>query len=250
MSVARRVLSRSRRILNNLLPPKDSVYFNGFYVSASSTRYERESIQQWYNSIKPDDIVVDVGANHGYYTLFAAKKLNNYGKVFAFEPLPSNVHELYLNIAANDFHNVTVIPAGLSDQVTVERLYVSSRSTTLSHLAGSLSLGSNPGRGRPQTYPDVALTITIDSFFQAYGAVPNAIKIDVDGDELRVIRGGRETLKGSGTKLMLENHYLQGTPGHQEQVLELLSELDFKVDSITSKPDESRHEFVIGEFSK
>ena len=64
--------------------------------------------------LKSDMVFVDVGANLGEYTLFAAKRLLK-GKVMAFEPLPSMRRILHENITMNGFRNIEVYDFGLSD---------------------------------------------------------------------------------------------------------------------------------------
>lgn len=66
--------------------------------------------------LSPRDIVVDVGANVGYFTLLAASRVGAQGKVHAFEPIPSNQGEIRRNIELNGLSNVDVHPEALSDR--------------------------------------------------------------------------------------------------------------------------------------
>ena len=130
--------------------------------------------------------------------------------MIAFEPYSPNVERIYKNIAANRFRCITIVYAGLSDHIGVELLYLSPKSDSLTHYAGTPD-------GHPDTSPTVSWTLTIDSYFGALGVQPDVIKIDVDGDELRVLHGGENVLKGSGARIFLENHYT--SQNAQEKVL-------------------------------
>ncbi|MEH6518443.1 MAG: FkbM family methyltransferase [Halioglobus sp.] len=76
--------------------------------------------------LKPGDVVVDVGANLGYFSIIAGALIGGAGRVFAFEPDPDNYALVLANIALNDFGDrVAAEPAGLSDQDQDGRLYLS-----------------------------------------------------------------------------------------------------------------------------
>ena len=73
-----------------------------------------------YLPIEDNDIVVDIGANNGVFTLFAASITRN--AVFAFEPSPQNLAVLRRNIAANNLQHVTAHGSAVSDKVGVAKL--------------------------------------------------------------------------------------------------------------------------------
>ena len=241
MSIAAAVWSRRRRYLG--LSP-DAIHFysrqTGYRVVRLGDTGEADCTKRWYAAIAPGDSVADVGANHGHYALFAAKKLNGNGKVFAFEPYGQNVEFIYKNAAANGFRCITIVHAGLSDAIGVEPLYLSPKWLGLAHFR------DKPGGGNPNTSATVTVgwTLTLEAYFGALGAIPNIIKIDVDGDELRVLRGGESILRGSGARLFLENHLVYAD--HQEEVLDLLSSYGFVVE--VDQPASDGHRHVIGVF--
>ena len=65
------------------------------------------------DNLRPGDTVIDVGANVGYYTLLAARKVGPRGKVVAFEPDPESFSFLKRNVKANGFTNVVLEQKGL-----------------------------------------------------------------------------------------------------------------------------------------
>ena len=65
----------------------------------------------------PDSVLLDVGANLGYYAIHLASRLGPACRVWAFEPFPANFRRLETNIALNRLESqVTACPLGLSDQ--------------------------------------------------------------------------------------------------------------------------------------
>jgi len=77
--------------------------------------WEESSTKIFKNSINEGDIVVDVGASIGYFTLLAAKLVGNKGKVFAFEPGPENFKILKKNVEVNKYDNVILEQKSVSD---------------------------------------------------------------------------------------------------------------------------------------
>jgi hypothetical protein len=80
--------------------------------------------------IKKGDVVLDIGANIGYYTLIFAKLVGEEGKVFAFEPEPTNFSLLEKNVEINGYKNVVLIQKAVSNETGKIRLYLSKGSAT------------------------------------------------------------------------------------------------------------------------
>lgn len=160
--------------------------------------YETELFQQL---IQPGMVVVDVGANVGYYTLLAADRVGPTGRVYAFEPDPDNYALLVRNVAHNRCTNVVTVPRALDSGSGVRALFLGS------HNLGRHSFASD-------NVPDVGgrvdvNTIGLDEFFatmadQGDGSRVGLIKIDVEGAEGLVLAGARETLVRNDTAVLLE----------------------------------------------
>src|SRR3990167_6694466 len=93
---------------------------------ASTGQYEPYESKLLIKNIKDGDIVIDVGANIGYYTLLFAKKVGENGKVFAFEPDSASFAILEKNIKDNKFRNVEAFNIALSDKQEDLSLFISS----------------------------------------------------------------------------------------------------------------------------
>ena len=148
------------------------------------------------NKIKNGDIVVDIGANIGYFTLLMAKLVGNNGKTFSFEPEPKNFTILSKNVIINNYKNVVLEKKGVSDYNGTSKFFLSSENT------GMHSLHKVDNKGK-EIDIDV---IKLDDYFIIEGLVDriSMIKIDVEGAELQVLNGMTKILKNGKLKLLIE----------------------------------------------
>jgi len=155
--------------------------------------YELVQTKEFAKSVKAGDTVFDIGANVGYYTVLASKLVGKKGRVYAFEPDPRNLELLKRNLMINQCTNVDVIP------------FVVGESVGSTYLRQDLS---NPGEssvsenGRNSIFVN---SISIDTFVnQKKIKRIDVIKVDVEGAEVDVIKGGRETLGTQNVKVFIE----------------------------------------------
>jgi FkbM family methyltransferase len=145
-------------------------------------------------AVRPGMTALDVGANAGAYALLLGQWVGPHGAVYAFEPAPDPFEGLVRHLALN----------GLDKVVHAERMAVGG-STTTAHLLVS----SDPGESRlasasesSSATVDVPVT-TVDDFCAARRLMPSFIKVDVEGAELEVLRGARETIRRCRSDLAL-----------------------------------------------
>lgn len=141
---------------------------------------------------------LDVGANVGAYSMLLGRWAGSTGSVFAFEPAPQAFQGLLGHVRLNGLANI-VKPIGkaVGDSVSTARFLVADSAGE-----GRLASGGDTAAGI-----DVPVT-TIDEFCARERIRPSFIKIDVEGGELAVLRGARETIRaGRGrTALFVEMH--------------------------------------------
>lgn len=152
---------------------------------------EPETVFVMLRTLQEGDIAVDAGANIGFFTLLMSKLVGPRGRVVAFEPDKRNLDKLNANIALNKCENVKVIPKALwSSQATVQLFLYSD--------AGANSLwGQNTG--------DVSVMVEATTLDHELGMSPHFIKLDVEGSELRALRGARLSLAGKPVIVMEMN---------------------------------------------
>ena len=157
---------------------------------------------EWIRGFNPGEVMVDIGANVGMYTIWAAKTRRV--RVYAFEPESQNYALLYRNIVLNDLvHLVTGYCAALSDEERFSLLHLS-----LFQLGGSChTFGAGHDTNlqpRQSRYTQGCFATSLDALVKrGVVPVPAHIKIDVDGLEHKVIAGCRETLADRSVKSVL-----------------------------------------------
>jgi FkbM family methyltransferase len=163
-----------------------------------------EEILAWTRTFNPDDevgvflsqlkegfVVLDIGANVGLVSLLAAKKVGRIGRVYAFEPVPDIFARLQENIALNSFNNIEPVPLALSSQ----------KGTAMISVAGG---ASSLFRRVSDEFVEVP-TERLDDFVEREGIERvDAIKLDVEGAELHVIRGADKTIRRFKPIMMVE----------------------------------------------
>ena len=81
-----------------------------FSFLSITSEYEGNETELVKREIKEGDLVIDVGANIGYYTLIFAKLVGEKGKVYAFEPEPRSFKLLKKNVEENKYQNIMMVP--------------------------------------------------------------------------------------------------------------------------------------------
>jgi FkbM family methyltransferase len=144
--------------------------------------YEPETVSLFTHLVRPGMTVLDVGAHIGYFTLLAARAVGATGRVYAFEPLPSNATQLRRNVEANGFaERVIVVEQAVTDQAGEMCLHDSGRD------AGTATLYSKGGQSVDVT------TISLDGWAEEHmWPRVDLMKMDVEGAEVAALAGMRE----------------------------------------------------------
>jgi len=158
---------------------------------------------------RPGDVIYDVGANIGQYSLYAAKRLQRDCKVLAFEPEALNYAKLNRNIVLNGLTGV-VIPYCLA--VTEKMAFDVFYAQTFTPGAALHSWGRPVTQGErpfaPQNQQGM-VGMSLDDLTGRFGLpFPNHIKIDVDGIEEEIIRGAQVTLADRRLRTALVEVYM------------------------------------------
>lgn len=176
--------------------------------------------------LKPHMVVCDIGANDGFFTIFAAKLVGPSGKVLAFEPSQQEFSRLQANLALNRLSQVTAIPKALADTNSTALLKLAEYSHEGQNTLGDFSYTMNASG--VQT---VELCRLDDFLLKQKMTRLDFLKIDVEGAEYRVLAGARETIKKFNPIIMLElfDKALRFQGSSAEQVIALLKEFNYTV---------------------
>jgi FkbM family methyltransferase len=176
------------------LPEGERIRLSARYRHAS---WNPDEYRAFREVVRRGVTVLDVGANVGAYTLVFATWVGGTGRVIAFEPSPDTCEGLRTHVTLNGFDDrVTIVEAAVAAAVGEAPFAIHP-----SGGASSLALGSVAGAAQV-TVP----TDTIDNVCRQHALLPAVIKIDVEGAELDVLRGARNTLALPGLHVFVEFH--------------------------------------------
>lgn len=163
---------------------------------------EPETLDWIDHDVHDGDVLFDVGANIGVYTVYAALRHPNL-RVIAFEPEYANLHLLRDNVIHNHLSDrVMIYGLALSNHSGLSMLHIQDHTpgaalSTESVQSITATLSGNPVIAREGIY-----ALRMDEFCQQAGVTPNAVKLDVDGTEAAVLAGGADVMKKVRTVLL------------------------------------------------
>ena len=163
------------------------------------------------------DTIIDVGGHIGFFTIAAAKRCGNQGRVFTFEPNPDTFKRLTKNIKAN---NLT--------QVEVNNIAISRKAGVLSLKVGDSTEGSTiMSKGTLKEYEKV-FSVPSDSLdnivLQKKIKKINLLKIDAEGAEVLILNGAENHALSITEKILIETH----SEGLQKECKKILLDKGFR----------------------
>jgi FkbM family methyltransferase len=175
--------------------------------------------------VKPGDVFYDIGANIGPYTLMAAKRVRPNGTVYAFEPHVSNFHSLMENVRLNELGDVVkVMSSALCDREGFFdfNYYMSDAGTSMSQLGDDRD---DHDRAFRPVFTERKHATTIDELIQDR-VIERAtlIKIDVDGNELLILKGMKTLLEHAPPRAIL----MEINVRRKDELYEFMKQHDFE----------------------
>jgi len=157
--------------------------------------YEQETFRFFSNALKDGDCFIDIGAHIGYFSLLSSILVGSNGQVFAFEPETANYIHLNTHITENNLDNIQAANAALGTKSRKGQFFVNLDNDG-GHALWDVGLHDFNKKSRTnQTTKDVNI-LSLDDVFR--GTELNSlrlIKIDTEGAEHDVLRGGIDTIK-------------------------------------------------------
>lgn len=198
-----------------------------YYRAVTFFTKEEGTIAWLQNSLGQGEVFFDIGANVGLYSLYAAK-LGKGIKSYAFEPHKYTFVNLMDNIVANDLLSdifPIAIPLGdASDVSTMNYAHMDSGSSMS-------QIGHNIHPENGAFVPKLVETIycvTLDELITKSAVpAPHHIKIDVDGNELRILKGMSQLLQSAQKPKSIQ---VEINPGQKAGVVEFLSSFGYRLD--------------------
>ncbi len=190
--------------VSTLLPVVDEVFYQRAYSPAGFT-------------IGRNDIVVDIGAHIGIFSLFAARQTD--GVVYAYEPFPGNAELLRSNIAANGARNIQVRELAVAGEIGIAALAVGELS--VGNLVGP-SASDGAVSGTLQVRSTTLEQIFIDENLHHI----DFLKLDCEGCEGAILQATPDDVLRRVSKIAIEFHDNWSSMSHQ-QIVEHLRRLGF-----------------------
>jgi FkbM family methyltransferase len=188
--------------------------------------WEPEQTAAFLSLIPTGGVVVDVGANTGYYALLAAARVSSEGHVYAFEIQPAMIDILRRNILRNGFESiVTIVESGC---------YSSPGSAVIERHGdpGAARIGF-AGKG-----VHVALT-TLDLYAESatFDRV-DVVLIDTEGADFEILKGAARLLARDHPAVLTEVHHLEAFGGSEEELVTFMAQFGYRAKQL------------LGEFSR
>jgi FkbM family methyltransferase len=194
-----------------------------FYV-----RRAMEDLATYENAIfqlfrpKQEDNFVDIGAHIGRYTIMAAKRIGDSGRVIAIEAHPETFELLNKNIKLNGLHNVMTINTVVTSQKGKVKLYLPGQANGFTVYNTIMINRANPTENFLEVEANTLDNILNENNIQRV----NYLKIDVEGAELEVLKGAANTLSlNKDLTLLMEVH----GDANYNPVLDILREYNFQI---------------------
>jgi FkbM family methyltransferase len=206
------------------------------------TNHEEDIIEHF--TPKEGDIVVDIGAHMGRYTIISSKRVGANGKVVAIEADPSNFEMLNSNIKLNQLTNVTPLNYAVYSKETKIKLYLPDEESgyTMHHSIMSNYVFTKYKDKTGDKFVEVSAN-TLDYLLQLKGITDvNWVKIDVEGAEFEVLKGASNVLsKSKDIALLIEVHNLSGGTNLYRPIIEFLNLYNFKIEFEKSHDRGEKH---------
>lgn len=172
----------------------DSAYEMRNLDSAGRGQQEGGILETLVSAVQQGDVILDVGANVGLYTILLAKAAGVQGRVIACEPQRQSFERLLGNISLNRLQNVRAHDVALGAESGSALLFWGSGN------ADSSLMG--PPTGRDVGHERVRIVSGDELLAAERLGVPRIIKVDVEGSEFAVLRGLRSTLESRACEIL------------------------------------------------
>lgn len=211
-----------------------------FYASCRPTQYHEPHLtNQFISHLKKGDVIFDVGCLIGYFTCLASELVGEGGAVHAFEIDKNCLPLIEKSVALNSFKNISVNHLAVCDHNGEQSITQLDR----------LKLGEIlPSKNQKNTVKIKATTI--DQYIVDSGIIPDLVKIDVEGAEMKVLKGMQQLLLKGKTKVLIEVHIKklqQFHATHYKELIQLLVDLNYLIELIPEEENNKETRAIVDE---
>jgi FkbM family methyltransferase len=192
------------------------------------------------NNCAGKKVFIDVGAHIGLYAVPASIIMYPNGKVYAFEPSIVNHAYLERHIELNNISNCTVSNCLLGDVCEKVEFY--------EDLNRANPMGSIIPYKKPERFTEtIKYQTTLDTFCKKNAVIPDIIKIDVEGSEISVLKGGLESINEYEPKIFLSTHphHFKMMNINNDELLRLIQKMNYSIKTVSG---EMVNEIILDEY--
>lgn len=199
--------------------------YDGIYIYMHH-QYEPRVTQELEKFLRCKENFIDIGANIGFFSLFASKLLEE-GNVYSFEASPEIYSKLEDNIKINDIQNITAYNYAISDEIKDVVIYESSRAHR--GLTSIRALSEDISKKRK------VKSISIDSILDELPKI-SLVKIDIEGAEFLALNGMKNLLKRDTPNIILEltDEFLKELDSSSLEVCDFLKSFNYRLYKLTT----------------
>ncbi|MBD3636203.1 MAG: FkbM family methyltransferase [Crocinitomicaceae bacterium] len=174
--------------------------------------YELGTVSLLTHYLKKGDLFIDVGANIGFLSLVGAAQVGEEGEVIAFEPVPSTYHLLVENKQLNNFNQLHPQPFALGSVNEHRTIFQENQNR-----GGASIVNKHSAEGI-----QIEVVALDEMIFDQHVKM---IKVDVEGFELEVLKGGEQLIRKDWPILIVEHSTERENVGKPTELMEWLSDL-------------------------
>ncbi|HKT02031.1 MAG TPA: FkbM family methyltransferase [Rugosimonospora sp.] len=184
---------------------------------------EHATMAMFAGLVRPGDCVFDVGGHIGYITVYLAALVGPAGSVHAFEPGDNNLPYIRGNTAHRG--NIHVVPKAVGQEPGELPLFMEDLTGQNNSLVRDFAgLAANERNAvRAHVVEKLVEVVSLDQYAEETGAVPDFVKIDIEGFEYEALRGAVDLLRRRRPPMMVE------VQANQRAIRDLLSDLGYRL---------------------
>jgi len=208
------------------------VYYNSMdrMVAACLWKFgylEGYELSLFHSCLKPGQMMLDIGANMGVYSLTASSVIGDLGKIIAFEPDEDNFKIFSKSVLKNNFKNIELVPFAVSD-----------KEETIFFETHSLNSGNHQIRKEKTLKDQKSIeAICLDNFLPANQKI-DIIKIDIQGAEYFAFKGMKQLIADNPHVIVFSEYWSKGLRNmgiDPSQYIKLLKSFEFNIYKIDTK---------------
>lgn len=192
------------------------------------SQHDRGGVAYICTQLRRGQTALDVGAHKGAYLFWILRQVGDEGRIVAFEP-QANLYRYLVGLKSlMAWHQTTIAHLAISDAEGETALYIPIHRQGGGVSSPGATLVSEKARAEGAFRVETVRTQTLDAYCAEHALAPDFLKIDVEGNEMRVFRGGEQTLRKYKPRILVEIEARHVGAGQVRETFGYLAQLGYK----------------------